>query len=348
MFKKMLHGVLFTFLLIIVGTYFYAHSGPALPEKTDSIVAEVLAEELPQLVTGETGYANSGGIKIWYESQMPQSRGFQGKSKGVVLLVMGQGVSAIGGSPELYEALLKAGYQVIRTDHRGLGMSDWLPKWTKENAYSLGDMAADNISVLDALGIQKAHVFGISMGGVISQIIAINHPERVTSLTSMMSSAYAYDPELPPPPTYITREMIKLFIRFGLISSEEKTMKMMIGIYDLMKGDDETEIDIKQISQSTLYELRYRKGFNHKASDQHGFAVKETGALYQGLSRLAVPALIIHGEADPLLDIAHAKKYSALIPDAETLWIEGMGHEVSEKYAREWIPRTIEFMGTHD
>jgi len=344
----MLQKILLGFLLLIAGVYFYIHSGPKLPKEIDRIVDEVLSEELPQLITGKTGYVKSDGIQIWYESQMPQSRGFQGNPKGVVLLVMGQGVSAVGGSSELYETLLKAGYQVIRTDHRGLGMSDWLPNWNKKNAYNLSDMAADNIAVLNALGVQKTHLFGISMGGVISQTIAINHPERVNSLISMMSSADAYDPDLPPPPAYITRDMIKLFIRFGLISSEENTMKLMVGICDLLKGEGDNEIDIKQISQSTLYEFRHRNGINHKASEQHGVAVEKTGPLYHGLSTLTIPALIIHGEEDPLLDIAHAKKYAALIPGAKTLWVEGMGHEISQRYAPIWISKAIEFLDEYD
>lgn len=253
----MLKKILLAFSLLLVGIYFYVHSGPELPQETDRIVQEVLSEKLPELITGDTGYVKSGGVDIWYESKMPITREFQRNPAGVVLLVMGQGVSAVGGSVELYEALLKSGYQVIRTDHRGLGMSDWIQNWDKENGYNLNDMAADNIAVLNALGIQKAHILGVSMGGVIAQIIAIDYPERVSSLISMMSSADAYDRDLPQPPTYITRDMIKLFLRFGLIPSEENTMKMMVGVYDLLKGKPENGVDIKKISQATLYDLRH-------------------------------------------------------------------------------------------
>lgn len=287
--RKLWQGALIAVAVLAATTYFFAHSGPSLPPRLDSIVAEVLAKKLPRLITGETGVATSAGVKIWYESSVPESSGSGEPVKGVVLLVMGQGVSAIGGPTMLRRALLKAGYQVIRTDHRGLGMSDWVPNWSESNAYGLGDMAEDNIAVLDALNVKKAHLFGISMGGVISQKIAISHPDRVASVISMMSSSNAYDPELPPPPAEITRDIIKLFLRFGLIPSEEGAMKMMVGIYDLLKGREDTQVDIKEICESTLYELRNRRGLNNRGSDQHAAAVKKTGSLYGGLSKLTVP-----------------------------------------------------------
>ena len=344
MFKKIVQGTLLTLFLLIIGVYFYALSGPKLPEKTDAIINEVLTENLPQLVTGQTGYATSSGVKIWYESKMPSSLEFQQNPKGVVLLMMGQGMSAVSCPLYLYEALLKEGYQVIRTDHRGLGLSDWIQSWDQENAYTISDMATDNIAVLDELNINKVHIIGISMGGIIGQQTAINHPERVNSLTSIMSSGYAFDPDLPAPPIQIQNNMVKLLLRFGLISSEKNTMKMMIGLYDLLKGDKDTEVDIKEVSRSALYELRKRNGFNYKASYQHAAAVKKSGSLYQGLSNLAIPTFVIHGESDPLLDIIHAKKYAELIPNSDTLWIEGMGHELSQRYALIWVSKTLEFI----
>jgi pimeloyl-ACP methyl ester carboxylesterase len=109
---------------------------------------------------------------------------------------MGIANDALAWPEHFIQPLVDSGFQVIRYDHRGTGLSDWIDRWDRDNPYSLGDMANDAIAVLNKLKINKAHVIGVSMGGMIAQTMAINHPERIMSLASLMSSGYIEDPNL--------------------------------------------------------------------------------------------------------------------------------------------------------
>lgn len=172
-------------LLIFIAAYLYINSGPQLPPKTDQLIREVLAERLPEFITGQTGRAMNGEVSIYYESMSGEDT-----SQGTILLINGYSSNMLYWLPYFYQPFLDAGYQVIRYDNRGIGMSDWLPNWTKKDPFSLEDMAKDGIAVLDELGIEKAHIIGMSMGGMIAQRIAISHASRALSLTSIMSTGF--------------------------------------------------------------------------------------------------------------------------------------------------------------
>ena len=171
MLKKIGIGLLVIALLLVAAYYWFLNSGIQLPPETDEIVQEVLqSKELPELITGETGFANNGDVKIWYEKRVPTD-----SIKGTLLLVMGHSSSAMIWGSEFMQPFIDAGYQVIRYDNRGLGESDWITDWDKANPYSLEDMAKDGIAVLDAVGVDKAHVLGASMGGMIVQRMTLSH-----------------------------------------------------------------------------------------------------------------------------------------------------------------------------
>jgi pimeloyl-ACP methyl ester carboxylesterase len=144
-----------------------------LPPGTDETIERVLQLELPDVVQGQTGYADSDGVEIWYESMEPQ-----GTPKGTVLLVMGIGNDALAWPGYFIQPMVDAGYRVVRHDHRGTGLSDWMEDWDPAQPYMLEDMAGDGIAVLNALGVDKAHVVGISLGGMIAQQMAISYPGR--------------------------------------------------------------------------------------------------------------------------------------------------------------------------
>ena len=113
---------------------------------------------------------------------------------------------------EFIEQLTDAGYEVIRFDHRGLGLSDWMAGWTKKTAFILEDMARDAMAVVDHLKLKKVHVIGASMGGMIAQRMAIDFPDVVKSLTSIMSSGYFFDPQLVSVSRDIKKNFLKLFL----------------------------------------------------------------------------------------------------------------------------------------
>ncbi|MFV2056178.1 MAG: alpha/beta fold hydrolase [Thiohalomonadales bacterium] len=293
------------------------------PPGTNTLIDTVLESEVPELINGETGVANNSGVEIWYESMLTVE-----KPKATIVLSMGAFSGALAWPKYFYEPLLEAGYRVIRYDHRGLGMSDWISDWQIETAYTLEDMASDVIAILDRLNIDKAHIVGFSLGGMVGQSLAINYPQRILSLASISSSAFLDDPALPDSSISLQINMLKLQLKYGLFPSEENTTDMIVGINYLFKGDGADEIDVVGISQSVLYELRDRQGFNPAVWQQHNTAISKSGSRYNGLRNITAPTVVIHGSSDPVISIAHAKKYVDLIPGARVLWIKGMGHEL--------------------
>lgn len=314
-------------LLILILTYLYIHSGPQLPPRTDQLIKEVLSERLPQFITGKTGRAMNGDVSIYYEAMSGEDT-----SQGTILLINGHSSNMLYWLPYFYQPFLDAGYQVIRYDNRGIGMSDWLPNWSKKDPFSLEDMAKDGIAVLDALGIQKAHIIGMSMGGMIAQRIAISHASRALSLTSIMSTGFFYDPALTDLPPKFKSDMTKLILRYGLSPKVKNRLKLHLGVMLALEGKGAYSLDPKLTLQAYLYHIRRRDGINKKIRDQHSMAILVSGSRYEELANITVPSLIIHGSDDPLILIEHAEKYAPMIPHAEHLFIEGMGHDIPEKY----------------
>src|SRR5262249_33693247 len=125
--------VLVILFLLIVGFLIYVFaSQPYLPPETDTIIDRVLHSALANVVVGQTGFATSHGLQIWYESILPEQA-----PKGSVLLVMGIAGNALDWPPKFARTFVDAGYQVIRYDHRGTGLSDWVENWDRKHPYSL-------------------------------------------------------------------------------------------------------------------------------------------------------------------------------------------------------------------
>ena len=168
--------------------------GPRLPAEIDAVIDQVAEGDLAGVVTGTTGETDASGIRIWYELIPPG-----GRERGVVLLFMALGGDALFWPPAFLRALSGAGYRVIRFDQRGTGASDWMPGWSRAHPYTLVDMARDAVAVLDAAGTERAHLIGLSFGGMVAQEVAILQPHRVASLTLMSTSPDPTDPTLPEP-----------------------------------------------------------------------------------------------------------------------------------------------------
>lgn len=207
-------------------------------------------------------------------------------------------------------------------------MSDWVKNWDSKKPYSLADIADDGIVVLDSLGIKKANIIGISMGGMIVQELAINHPDRVVSLTSMMSSGYIEDPDLTKISSSITWQLIKTSLKYGIIGGEKNLIKMYVSSRIILIGNATYALNTKEISELVLYNIRKRNGYNSNVSKQHQGAVFLSGSRYEKLKLISVPTLIIHGKSDPFISIDHGKKCVSVIPNADSLWLEDMGHDI--------------------
>ena len=339
MFRKIIIAIAAFLLLLVLAVVVFLSGGPEFPANTDAIIAEAIQSDPPELVHGTTGYASSntgsGDIKIWYEVNQPTKEANSNsvpKPKATILLIMGAGSSSMLWPPDFIRVLTKAGYQVIRFDNRGTGLSDWMPNWQKDKPYSLEDMAADALAVLDANGVKKAHVIGTSMGGMIGQRLAISHGERVLSLVSMSTSAYMMDPELVKYSKDFSVASIRLILKYGLSGSETGMIKMWLGFIDMMLSGGLQKKDVRNVADLVLYEMRKRRGFNQDAMAQHFAAMTVSGSRLEELKNIKVPVLVIHGTADAVLNIAHAKKYAPLIPVVQTLWLQGAGHIISERY----------------
>ena len=297
-------------------------SGPTLPPETDAIIDDVLIGELPEIIVGKTGLASSDGLNIWYESISPEV-----SSKGTVMLIMANGGDALIWPPKFVRAVVDAGYQVIRYDHRGTGMSDWVENWDRKNPYSIADMAGDAVAVLDELAIQKAHLVGLSMGGMIAQEVAIQQPDRVASLTLMMTSGYVGDPDLPGLTSHYFLDYLAKgipLLKYRILGGERNLIRERIAKTILVVGRE--ALDIKELAELVLYDLRKRRGINIQGAFQHQAAVSSAGSRYEKLKTLPVPTLIIHGTSDQFIPVEHGKKLVETIPNAKGIWLNGVGH----------------------
>ncbi len=309
---------------------------PKLSKEQRRTIRSVLKTAPPEVVKGQTGYAVNDGNKIWYE-QIPAKT----NKKGTVLLIMGNGQDALAWPPDFISYFNDAGYEIIRFDHRGTGLSSYVKKWKKLDPYTLNDMADDAIAILDTLAIEKAHIVGASMGGMIAQLIAIEHPERSATLTSIMSSGHVMDDKLPPMSNEVLPKMISAVLNHGFFGNKKGQIKRQIVQKRILMGGATGEIDVKTLTEVSYYNLKKRDGYNLMAARHHFAAILLSGSRYDQLSNLKIPVLLVHGEKDPVMPIEHSKKLDSIIPGSTHLWIENMGHDLPDEAIPEITAKII-------
>lgn len=265
-----------------------------------------------------------GGIDIIY-----QRLGNPGAP--AVLLIMGVGGQSIHWPDAFCHALADRGLEIIRFDNRDSGLSTHMTDAPPPNlpaalagdlssvSYTLSDMAADAVGLLDTLGIGKAHVVGASMGGAIAQTMAIEHPERVRSLTSMMSTTGNMSVGQPSPEAL--REM------FGgprAVTRDEVIQQMLRALRTI--GSPGYARDENEITARTG--RAYDRSHDPTATTRQAVATVASGDRTGRLRHLNVPTLVIHGLADRLCDPSGGRATAEAIPGAELVLIEGMGHDL--------------------
>jgi len=251
-----------------------------------------------------------------------------------LLLIMGLGGQLIHWDENFCRRLADQGLFIIRYDHRDTGLStkfeatglpganDFLDASMQGQSinapYTLDDMADDAAGLLDALNIPRAHVCGTSMGGMIAQTLAIRHPERVLSLISIYSTTG--NPDLPPPQPAAMEALMtpQPAERQAFIDFNVKTHRAIAG-----SGYPFDETFIRTISASSYDRAYYPAGVG-----RHMLAVMAQENRKSALAALAVPALVIHGTADPLVPAAHGQDTADAIPGAQLLLVDGMGHDL--------------------
>lgn len=247
-----------------------------------------------------------------------------------VLLIMGLGVQMIQWPEAFCRALVDGGLHLVRFDNRDIGRSTHmtgapppdLPAALRGDlssaSYTLADMAADSAGLLDALGIEKAHIVGASMGGAIGQHMALDYPQRVLSLTSIMSTTGNIAVGQPAPgviaelfggPRAVTRDdVIAQAIR----------ARRLVGSPGY--PSDETEV-------AAVAGRAYDRGYDPVGVARQGLATIAAGNRTERLRKLTVPTLIIHGVEDRLCDVSGGRATADTIPGAKLILIEGMGHD---------------------
>ena len=251
-----------------------------------------------------------------------------------LLLVMGINAQLIHWPPEMIEALVDSGFQVIVFDNRDLGLSDRIDGATAPSIgrlawdrllgrvtttpYNLSDMANDGFAVLDELGVDAAHICGASMGGMIAQQMAINHPERTKSLTSIMSHTGER--------RFFYSKPEALYRLLGNApTSPEDAGERVVGLMKVIGSQKHlrSEADLRLLG-STAYE----RCFNPAGFQRQMAAIVASGSRVEWLSKLDVPTVVIHGAEDPLILPAGGKRTAEVIPGARLVIVDEMAHDL--------------------
>jgi pimeloyl-ACP methyl ester carboxylesterase len=235
-----------------------------------------------------------------------------------VLLIMGAQSSMIWWEEEFCERLASSGRFVIRYDNRDVGRSTTYE--VGQPTYSFEDMADDAIGVLDAYGVEKAHIAGMSMGGMLTQMIALRHPDRVLTVALIATSNFAAD--LPP----MEQKVMDYFINAGTVdwTDKESAVLFILGRWKVLTGSKH-RFDEKRILELT--EVEWNRSTNMASMDNHGLLAGGESYLTR-TSEISVPALIIHGTEDPIIPYVHGTNLANTIPNTTLLTLEGTGHEL--------------------
>ncbi|HEV3165468.1 MAG TPA: alpha/beta hydrolase [Isosphaeraceae bacterium] len=279
----------------------------------------------------QEGKVQANGITIAYESFGPTNRE-------TVLMIMGNGTQLTAWPIELIDELVRRGYRVVIYDNRDVGLSTKFNEAGTPDAravieaqiagkpsllpYSLDDMAKDAVGLLDALGIKKAHIVGVSMGGMIAQLVAADHPKHTLSLTSIMSTSG--NPAVPFPAKPEALSKMPKPVPGG---NEESIITNAVNAIRILAGPvyPPDEKRIRALVASSMKRSTDTAGMaRHNALSALGLYVDRRPKL----KTIKVPTVVVHGAEDPLMSVEGGKDTAANIPGAELRIIPGMGHDL--------------------
>lgn len=297
----------------------------------------IAATQTPPASSWTTGRAPVGrGVELAYD-EMGQGD--------PLVLIMGIGAQRIFWDERLCTRLAGRGFRVIRFDHRDSGEStrlDHLPvprplptlarglaRLSVSAPYTLSDMATDVIGLLDHLGLARAHVAGVSMGGMVAQHLAIEHPARVSTLTSIMSTPGARRYAV------MTRPSALKALLSPMPRTAEAAAEHVVRIFTTI-GGSKYPPDAEALR--ALGRLAFTRGGSPRGFLRHFAAIFASGNRTTALGRLRVPTLVLHGDEDPLIPVAAGRATARAIPGARLHIIRGMGHHMPPGIWDELVP----------
>jgi pimeloyl-ACP methyl ester carboxylesterase len=277
--------------------------------------------------------ANNIDIEVEDTGALPLSQ--DGKARPVVFLIMGLGMQLVAWPPALVQALVDAGYRVIRHDNRDIGLSQHFDNLGKPNLiwaslkhklgfnitppYTLHDMALDAVGVLDALNIAQAHIIGVSMGGMIAQRVAIAAPDRVLSLTSIMSSSGARGlPQAQP-------AVVRVLFSRPKSKALEAVADYYVNFFKII-GSPGFPTDPVETRERILTGLH--RSYHPQGTLRQMTAIAADAKRPEELANITCPTLVIHGKDDPLVPYGNGVDTAKRIKGAQLVSIDGMGHDL--------------------
>src|SRR5262245_47065443 len=329
--KTLAHNVLLLAALLSAGALLGCSRPPdnsPEPPVSSGPVAKPPSSDSAEIPVSK-GQVKANGITIAYESFGPEDRE-------TVLLIMGVSAQLTLWPVDLCEELVKRGYRVIRFDNRDIGLSthfdaagppDFAAVVAAAQAgkpaplpYTLYDMAKDAVDLLDALGIKKAHVAGPSMGGMIGQIIAAEHPERTLSLTSIMAGSGK-----PVVPDYAKPEVLAKIPPPAPVGDRQAYIEQRIKVFQLI-GSPRAPIDATILREWVTRDVER----SYYPAGEARQAAAALHASYEDrrpkLKTIKVPTVVVHGEDDPIIPVEASRDVAANIPGAEFRLLPGLGH----------------------
>lgn len=254
-----------------------------------------------------------------------------------ILLIMGLGMQLVSWPEAFCDALVARGFRVIRFDNRDSGLSTHIRARRRPGLlrtivgsalglpprvpYTLADMADDSAGLLDALGIARAHIVGASMGGMIAQLMAVRHPAKVLSLTSIMSSSG--NPRLSRPKLHAMRALLSRPAEPG---NPDSVVEHLIGVFGVI-GSPAFPIEREQLRRQIAAGVR--RAWHPAGTVNQLLAVVASGDRRRLLKRITAPTLVLHGDADPLVPLAAGRDTARHIRGAQLQVIDGMGHDLA-------------------
>ncbi len=272
--------------------------------------------------------ATNGDCELFYET-------FGDAPDPTLLLVNGLGSQCINYRTEWCERFVAAGFHVIRFDNRDVGLSSHFgdaPVGPAGNAYELTDMAADAVAVLEACGVDRAHVMGLSMGGMIVQQLAIHHRHRLLTMVSVMSRTGEPDVGQSSPEAFA-------ILTGPPTTDEESALQRAVDgarVWGSPAFFDEARARAEAAEA-------YARCFDPAGVGRQFFAVGAAGSWADEVPGVTTPTLVMHGNCDTLIDISGGRRTAELIPGARFVEIDGMGHDYPPQLWDRWVDEIAGF-----